>query len=341
MGAGGGGVLLGDAFGMAVEAFNEVNVVRAFRRGERGIHLFNIEAAIGEARVTGGTGRARMLAMFLMTREATETFVDADGRAVVAGMHFHTGEGRVALVAKRLAGIGADLHRPAGIEHHRQRKKSDGKAGALATVEEAERRAIEFLATGRFDLGIIVVIFFVERLAAAVNGVAREARNDRLVNDGGGQKLPGPLSVEGRDELADATFKEHAVAAETIVHQKTAAVVLLIEKNGFVGDAVRAILPLRGFLLMALLAAADHGIDVQSAQADGIAVSTADVLDQAAGVPQMEAGVEGENLAVASAARNGAVTRGLPGRVLGADFVAPGAGFTGGILVVEASCGDA
>ena len=68
MGADGGEAFLGNAFGMAIEAFDEVNVVRAFRRGERGIHLFNIEAAIGEARVAGGAGRARMLAMFLMTR---------------------------------------------------------------------------------------------------------------------------------------------------------------------------------------------------------------------------------------------------------------------------------
>jgi hypothetical protein len=53
---------------MAVEAFDEVNVVRAFGRGESGIHLFDIEAAIGEARMTGGAGRASMLAVFLVTR---------------------------------------------------------------------------------------------------------------------------------------------------------------------------------------------------------------------------------------------------------------------------------
>ena len=53
---------------MAVEAFDEVNVVRAFGRGERGIHLFDIEAAIGEARVAGRAGCAGVLAVFLMTR---------------------------------------------------------------------------------------------------------------------------------------------------------------------------------------------------------------------------------------------------------------------------------
>ncbi len=64
----GGGAPLGDALGMAIETFDEVNVVGALRRSEGGVHLFDIEAAIGEARMAGGTGRARVLAMFLMTR---------------------------------------------------------------------------------------------------------------------------------------------------------------------------------------------------------------------------------------------------------------------------------
>ena len=131
------------------------------------------------------------------------------------------------------------------------------------------------------------------------------------------------------------------MAAKTIVHQKAAAVVLRIEENGFVGDAVRAVLPLRGFLLMAFLAAADHGVDVQIAEADGIAVSAANVLDEAAGVSQVEAGIESEYLAVACAASDSAVTRGLPGRVFRTDFVAPGAGFSGGVFVVEAGRGKA
>ena len=104
---------------------------------------------------------------------------------------------------------------------------------------------------------------------------------------------------------------------------------------------MRAVLPLRGFLLMAFLAVADHGVDVQSAQADGIAISAANVLDEAAGVPEVETGIEGENFAVARAASDGAVTRGLPGRVFRADFVTPGAGFSGGILVIEAGRGKA
>jgi hypothetical protein len=119
--------------------------------------------------------------------------MDADGRAVVAGMHFHASEGRVALVAKRLAGIGADLHGPAGIEHHRQRKKSDGEIDAFAAIEEAEGRTIKFFAASRFGLGI--VILFLERIAAAVEGVASEARDDGLLNDGSWQEPPGTCGI--------------------------------------------------------------------------------------------------------------------------------------------------
>ena len=67
-GVGGDVFLGGDAFGMAVEAFDEVNVVGALRRGEGGVHFFDIAAAIGEARMTRGAGRTCVLAVFLMAR---------------------------------------------------------------------------------------------------------------------------------------------------------------------------------------------------------------------------------------------------------------------------------
>jgi len=53
---------------MAIEAFDEVNVVGALGRGKGGVHFFHVEAAIGEARMAGGAGRAGVLAVFLMAR---------------------------------------------------------------------------------------------------------------------------------------------------------------------------------------------------------------------------------------------------------------------------------
>ncbi len=261
--------------------------------------------------------------------------MDADGRTIVAGMHFHAGERRVALVAEGLTRIRADLHGPARFDHYRQRKKSDGETDAFTAIEEAEGRAIEFFATGEFGFGIVVILFL-ERGAEAVHGVAGEARDGGLVNDGGRQKLPRPVGVEWRDEIADAAFKEHAVATKAIVHQQAVVVVLLIEENRFVGEAMRPVLPLSGFLLMAFLAAADHHVDIHSTQANGIAIRATNVLDEAADIAQVEARVKGENFAVTRAARNGAVAGSLPGRVFGTDFVAAGAGFSGGIFVIKA-----
>ena len=60
--------------------------------------------------------------------------------------------------------------------------------------------------------------------------MAGEARDGGLVNDGGGQKLPRAIGVERRDEVADAAFKKHAVAAETIIHQEAIVVVFGIEE---------------------------------------------------------------------------------------------------------------
>jgi len=68
VGGGGRGVFFGDAFGMAILAFDEVNVMRALRGGESGVHLFDVEAAVGEARMTGGARRAGALSMLLMAR---------------------------------------------------------------------------------------------------------------------------------------------------------------------------------------------------------------------------------------------------------------------------------
>jgi len=181
----------------------------------------------------------------------------------------------------------------------------------------------------------------VKRVAEAVDGVAGEARDGVLVNDGGRQKLPRAFGVKRRDELADAAFKKHAVAAETIIHQEAIVVVLGIKEDFFVSDTMGAVLPLGGFLLMAFLAAADHDVDVHGAQANGIAISAANVLNEAADIAEVEAGIEGEDFAVTRTTRDRAMAGSLPGIVLGTDFVAAGAGFSGGVFVVEAGGGEA
>ena len=95
--------------GVAVGALHGVDVVRALCRLECRVHLFYIQATVGELRVAGGARRSRRLSMLLVAGEATQAFVHADRGAVVAGRNLGGGRGRVALVAKRLTLIRADL----------------------------------------------------------------------------------------------------------------------------------------------------------------------------------------------------------------------------------------
>lgn len=112
-----------------------------------------------------------------------------------------------------------------------------------------------------------------------------------------------------------------------------------VEKYFFISDTVRTVLPLSSFLLMAFLAAADHVVHVNSAEANGVAISAANVLNEAADISQMKAGIKGEEFAVALSAFHIAMTGSLPGGVLGADFMTAGAGFSSGIFVIEAGSG--
>ena len=100
--------LLGDAVGVAVNASYEVNVVWTRKVLERGVHTLHYNAAIGKARVAGAAGRARLLAVFEVAREAAEPFVHTDGCAVIAGMHLSRGSGRMALIAQSLALVRAN-----------------------------------------------------------------------------------------------------------------------------------------------------------------------------------------------------------------------------------------
>ena len=60
-----------------------MDVVSAAFVLERGVHLLDIEAAIGVLIVTVVARGARPLAMLQMTRETAQAFVNADRSAVV------------------------------------------------------------------------------------------------------------------------------------------------------------------------------------------------------------------------------------------------------------------
>ena len=64
-------MLLEYTFTVAVRAFHGMYVVRALGRFEGRIHVFHVEAAIGEARMASSAGRPRVHAMIFMAGEAT------------------------------------------------------------------------------------------------------------------------------------------------------------------------------------------------------------------------------------------------------------------------------
>lgn len=109
-------LLFGDAVGVAVLAFHEVDVVRTGSVFEGGVHFFDVEAAIGKARMTGAATGARLQPVFQVAGHAAESFVDADGSSVVAGTNLRSGQRRVALIAERLTLIGAAVHAALLIE---------------------------------------------------------------------------------------------------------------------------------------------------------------------------------------------------------------------------------
>ena len=77
----------GDAFGMAVGAFDGVDVVRTFEVFERGIHLFHIQPAIRELRMAGRAGSPGLLPMLFVARQATQSLVNAHRSAVICRLH--------------------------------------------------------------------------------------------------------------------------------------------------------------------------------------------------------------------------------------------------------------
>ena len=86
--------------------------------------------------MTGGTRGARFLTMSLMTGEATEPFVNADGSSVIAAANFHAHYGGVALVAQSLANVGAEFYQAVAIAHRRQRKLVESDVVELAPVKQ-------------------------------------------------------------------------------------------------------------------------------------------------------------------------------------------------------------
>src|SRR5438270_9573546 len=127
--------LPGDAFGMAVSAFDGVDVMGTLEILECGIHLFHIQPAIRELWMARRARGASLLPMLFVTRQATQALVNAHRSAVIRRLHLSACARGMALVAQSLPLIGADLHQPRALIHLRQRQPADRYIFLLAAVE--------------------------------------------------------------------------------------------------------------------------------------------------------------------------------------------------------------
>src|ERR1017187_9526383 len=88
--------LLGHAFHMAIHALRGVDIVRAFGRQKRGIHLLHVQPAVGQAWMAICARGARLLPVLLMARQATDAFVDSVAGPVVTRAGLARGLGSIA-----------------------------------------------------------------------------------------------------------------------------------------------------------------------------------------------------------------------------------------------------
>src|ERR1035437_5457882 len=76
--------LLRNPFCVTVRATDPVNIVFAVRRGECGVHLHHVQAAVRHLRVAGGARGPGLLPVLRVAGQATDALVHADSGAVVA-----------------------------------------------------------------------------------------------------------------------------------------------------------------------------------------------------------------------------------------------------------------
>jgi len=200
---------------VAVDALHEMDVMEASALLEGCVHGFDGDPAIGKPGMAGAARRTRLLAMFQVAGQAAESFVDADGSAVLAGRNLPCGCGRVALVAQSLARVGTDSNRTCAVEHFGQRKFRQGNVGEFAAVKQSNGRTIDFLLAAGSGF---VLDGFAQRCAFMMNFMAGEARNHGLCGESGCIQAPRAFRADRGDKVTNSPIEMHTVATQAIVH---------------------------------------------------------------------------------------------------------------------------
>ena len=124
---------------VAVNTLHIVDVVLAGFVLERRVHFFDVKLADLVLKVAAIARGPCLLSMLLVTREATEAFMDPRRSAVVARQHLSRGHRSVALIAQCLPLIRAGLHLPSPVEHGRERQVGHRNGVELTPLKESQR----------------------------------------------------------------------------------------------------------------------------------------------------------------------------------------------------------
>lgn len=163
---------------VAIQALHGMNVVFAGLVLEARVHFLDLQFAVEMLGVAVVAGDAGLLAVLLMAGEAAQAFMDADGSAVVAGIHFTCGDRRVALVTECLPLIVAHGDRARSLDHFGERQLGNCDMVKFPAIKECERWAGDLL----LRPGCRSVWFrFLQWQAFVVELMTGEARNSRLL----------------------------------------------------------------------------------------------------------------------------------------------------------------
>ena len=83
---------------MAVGTLDEVDIVATGGIAESGVHVLDVQAAVGHLGVATGARGARLLRVALVAGQSAYAFMHADGGAIIAGGHLETRQRGMALV---------------------------------------------------------------------------------------------------------------------------------------------------------------------------------------------------------------------------------------------------
>lgn len=161
--------------------------------------------------MTRSAGCPGLLAVIQVAGEATDPFVDSEPRAIVARAHLHCAHRCVALVAERLARVGAHLDWAGSVEHRGHRKLCDWDVLLGASVKPGKRWASDFLRGAR-DPAIRAGPL--QRRTFPVRLMASQTRHGRLVGQLRTRQTPWTVAIHGRDQVPDAAFEVHPMAGQ-------------------------------------------------------------------------------------------------------------------------------